>query len=82
MWDPGTFNRRTATGSVIRVMLVGALEAEPLASLFNKINNLTLLPGLEIHRKRGLHRDCSAVHGVGLELPLLHAVDGGSREGQ
>lgn len=51
-------------------------------TVLNKTKNLLSGSGLEADRQQSLDRHWSAVHGVGLELPLLDAIDGGSRKRQ
>src|ERR1035437_7882513 len=55
---------------------------QSLAAVFNKTNNLLSRRRLKGHCQQRLDRYRSPVHGVGLELPLLHAVDRGSRKSQ
>ena len=50
-------------------------EAVDSRGVFNKTNHLLSRCRFEAHGQQGLDRNCPTVHGVGLELPLPHAVD-------
>ena len=64
-------NARAEAKSVNRRMKLGSVTVR------NKTKNLFPRLRLEGDRQKSLDRHRAAVHGVGLEFPLLHSVDGG-----
>src|SRR5579872_2367652 len=78
----GSCNRRVKLWSVNRLRFGMALRTQPALAVSNKTNDLISGRRLKANRQISLDRDLPSVHDIGLELPLLHAVDGVARKGE